>query len=526
LVLISGLVCAVFAQSPAKVGQTLIVIPFDNASHVPGLEWIGDAFPEMLEKRLSSPSLYVLGREDRLRAYEQLGLPADAHPSRATIYRISEQLDLDYVVMGRYSFDARQFTVTAQLLDMQHQHLFTPVMESAPLVELMDIQTALAWDLLRTLRPTLSLSKQAFTALAAPIRLDAFENYIRGVVATSTQTKVRYFREAVRITPNYTEALLALGKTYFSDREYEEAISWLERVPRNEAAGREASFFLALAAYYQGDFAKAESALNLLVSQMPLLEVYNNLGVVAARRGESRALEYLQKAVDGDPSDPDYHFNLGGAYYRAGDMAKASEQLREALTLKPADADAKALLDAAVVESAKRNGNATAGTKIPMERMKRNYDENSFRQLALEIQATAEERLSKKDAHTHAQYHVAHGQELLRQGFVLESENEFREAISLDQQSAEGHSGLARVLEAKQDSAGARTEAASALHLKPFAEPLLVLGRLDLRENKAEAAADSVNRALQIEPSNGSALALKRAIAAKLAEKAQPLPNQ
>ena len=115
---------------------------------------------------------------------------------------------------------------------------------------------------------------------------------------------------------------------------------------------------------------------------------------------------------------------------------------------------------------------------------------------------------------------------MLRQGFVLESESEFREAVALDGRSAEAHSGLARVLEAQQDSAGARTEAAAALRLKPFAEPLLVLARLDLRENKADDASKSVDRALQMEPSNGSALALKRSIAAKLAEKAQPLPNQ
>jgi len=56
-------------------------------------------------------------------------------------------------------------------------------------------------------------------------------------------------------------------------------------------------------------------------------------------------------------------------------------------------------------------------------------------------------------------------------------------------------------------------------------DPLLVLARLDLRDNKAEAAAQHVDRALQLEPSNASALALKRAVAAKLAEKAQPLPN-
>jgi len=52
-----------------------------------------------------------------------------------------------------------------------------------------------------------------------------------------------------------------------------------------------------------------------------------------------------------------------------------------------------------------------------------------------------------------------------------------------------------------------------------------VIARLDLRDNRTEAAAENVNKALQLEPSNASAQALKRAVAAKLAEKAQPLPN-
>jgi hypothetical protein len=46
-----------------------------------------------------------------------------------------------------------------------------------------------------------------------------------------------------------------------------------------------------------------------------------------------------------------------------------------------------------------------------------------------------------------------------------------------------------------------------------------------LRDNNLEGAAQNVDRALQLEPSNASAQELKRTVAAKLAEKAQPLHN-
>jgi Flp pilus assembly protein TadD len=85
---------------------------------------------------------------------------------------------------------------------------------------------------------------------------------------------------------------------------------------------------------------------------------------------------------------------------------------------------------------------------------------------------------------------------------------------------------LASVLEAENNVTGARAEANEALRLREFPEPLLVLAKLDLRDNRTEAAAEYIDRALRLEPSNASALALKRAVAAKLAQEAQPLPNR
>ena len=505
----------------------MVVIPFENRSDAPGLEWISESFPELLGERLSSPDFYVIPREDRLRAYDRAGIPPDVRPSRATVYRMAEDMGADYVVLGNYNFDGRTFTASAQLLDMRNQRLLPEVRETGPLVQLIDVQTALAWDLLQSAHPGSSLSREAFVSAAPAARLDAFENYVRGVVATSSEEKINRFREAVRISPNYNRALLALGKTCFAERQYEQAISALARVPQSDPTSREANFYLGLAAYYRGDFERAESAFQFVASRLPLTEVYNNLGVVTARRGKHNAAEYFQKAVDADPSDPDYHFNLALADYRAGDTPAASRQLRETLSLRPTDAEAKALLDAITAEaSARLHGNSAPNGRIPSERIRRNYDESSFRQLSLKISALAEQRLAQADPRIHAQFHTDRGRELLAQGFAAEAERDLREAVTLDASNPEAHAGLARALEALNDFAGARSEAEAALGLKSFAEPLLVLAELDLRENRGESAAQSVDEALRLEPTSAPALALQRAIAAKLAEKAQPLPNR
>src|SRR5579863_10687821 len=232
---------AALAQGPAA-GQTVLVVPFENQSKASGIEWISDSFPELLQERLNSATLFVLPREDRIRAYDRLGIPVELHPSRATIYRIAEQLDVDYVVLGLYRFDGRTFTTTAQLLDMRRLRLLPEMNESGRLIQLIDIQTALAWDVLHTLHPEISVNRRAFVNAAPPIRLDAFENYVRGVTAPTTEKQIQHFHEAVRLSPAYPEALLQLGKAYYRERQYEPAISSLARVPEDNPLAREANF--------------------------------------------------------------------------------------------------------------------------------------------------------------------------------------------------------------------------------------------------------------------------------------------
>jgi tetratricopeptide (TPR) repeat protein len=498
--------------------QTLLVLRFENESKAPGLEWISESFPEVLGSRLASPQLYIVSRDDRSYAFDRAGIPANVHLSHATLYRIAEQMDADYVVLGAYDFDGVTFTARAQLLDMKALRLSPEQQESGALVKLIDVQTALAWDLLRLVHPELLPSRNQFMAAAPSIRLDAFENYVRGVVATPRPVKIKYLREAIRLSPDYTLAMLQLGRTYFEGRDYEQAAAWLARVPRSDPLAREANFYLGLAGYYLGDFAKSEDAFSFVASRLPLTEVYNNLGVVAGRRGKRSEMEYFQKAVKADPTDPDYHFNLGVALYKAGDLAGASRLLRETFALRPADAEAKALLDVVNATGVARVSDTSARGKVPMERIKRNYDETSFQQLALEIQNAAELRLSNTDPRAHAEFHVNRGREYLAQGFMAEAERDFREAIQLDPTSADAHAGLARALE-EVNEPSARAEAQTALRLQPVStDALLVLARLDLKANQPQSAEQTVDRVLALEPNNAAAIALKRT----LSEKVQP----
>src|SRR3954462_5526361 len=81
-------------------GDTLMVLPFENRSHAPGLDWMAEAFPEVLSQRLGSANQFAVSRESRDYAFERIGIPTTAKLSRATLYRIAEQMDVDEIVIG------------------------------------------------------------------------------------------------------------------------------------------------------------------------------------------------------------------------------------------------------------------------------------------------------------------------------------------------------------------------------------------------------------------------------------------
>jgi tetratricopeptide (TPR) repeat protein len=511
------------------VGQTMVVIPFENNSPTPGLEWLGESFPETFHAQLNSPLLYVASRDERLRAYDRQGIPAGVHPSRATLYRLAEQMDVDYAVLGSYKYDGQRLTATAQLLDMRAAKLLPAVSESAPLADLGSLQSALAWDLLRQIRADFSITKNAYIASITPIRLDALENYIRGMLATTAEAKVQHYREATRLNPDYAQAWLELGKTYYAQHAYELAIAALSQIQQSSsmsgAVAREANFYLGLAAYAHGDFAKSESAFEFVAARLPLAEVYNNLGVVAARRGQKNAAEYFERAIQNDPSDADYHFNMGVTLALAGDRPAAARELHAALDHRPNDAEARMMLDSLTPSAAGAGAivPSSAVSKAASERIKTNYEEDAFRQMTTQMQGWVEQQFARSDSNAHARFHLELGKELLAHGFIAEAEAEFRHAAAIDPSSTAPFTALAEGYEASGDTREARAQAEAALRIHESVEAYLILARLDLRENRMEAATQNINRVLQLEPANPAAQDLKRTLTAKLTEKAQPL---
>jgi Tfp pilus assembly protein PilF/TolB-like protein len=490
--------------------QTVLLLPFENSTHQPGLEWISEAFPEILGQRLNTQSLYLISRDDRQYAFDRMGIPVNLHASRATLYRIAAQLDADYILLGSYAFDGQTFTARAQVLDMKALRLSPDQVESGPLNNLIGIQTALAWDVLRQMRPQFSEPRENFLKRSPAVRLDAFENFIRGVAASGAPDKIRYLKAAIAINPQYPQAILLLAKTYFTGRDYEQAALWFAKLPSDDASYGEANFLLGLCEFHLGQFEKASAAFKSTAERVPLTEVLNNIGVAENRRGRHDAADYFQKAVQADPSDADYHLNLAVALYRKGDLAGAQRQLRETLSRRPNDAEARQFQESltASLTSAIHSGSVS----VPLTRIKRNYDESSYRQLAVELQNAIDESVGKAKPSDRAALHIERGREFLADGATGEAENQFREALTHEPGNSGALSGLAHALLLENKLPQARREALAALRLQPNAEAYLVLARADLRENDGASARQNLQKALTLDPNSEDAKTVQQEI--------------
>jgi len=503
-------------------GRLVLVLPFDNRSGQSNLNWIGDSFPYTLDQRLTSAGFLTIGRDDRQYALQHLGLPADLRPSRATTIRIAQTLDADFVIVGSFNVvnvgtSAVRIDVQAQVLEVNQLRMSPPLTGSADLPHLFDVENAIAWKIAQRMDPHFAVAEQTFLAAAGGVRLSSFEDYIRGTSAPTADERLKRLQAAVAATPDYTAALLALGKEQYAASQYEDAAATLAKVPSTDRVALEAGFYGGLARFNTAKYAEAANAFAFVAARLPLPEVVNDEGVAESRQGKD-AVPLFQQVVATDPNDADYHFNLAVALLGRNDIAGAIHEDEAALKLHADDPEATELLTrlgATHGSVANLKPILYADGFSPTTRIRRTWSEASFRQAAFQLDQMRAIQMATLPAAQQAVEYAKLGDQYLAQGLMPEAEQEFHTALTADPANAAAHAGIAQVRERTGSADDARTEAQASLKLAPNVAAYLVLARIELNANQLSAAANDVSNALRIEPANSAALAIKSTLAAR-----------
>jgi tetratricopeptide (TPR) repeat protein len=534
-------VCGGVQAAPPRV---ILVFPLENMTGNASLGWISEGLSELIGTRLASPDRYVLERDERNDAYDQLGLPPDTPLTLASEYKVAGMLGATIAVVGHFTLAGDELTTQVQCLNIPKLSLSRPIVVAGKLTELDALETSLAWELLRSQAGEQApATEEEFRNRFPPVRLGSFESYIRGILSTDLKSRVHFLREADRLNPRDHRAAFALGKYHFDQEAYADSARWLRILNSGDRDYAQSLFLLGIDDYFLGNNASARVDLKDLSEMVPLGEVFNNLGAAelrAARYGE--ALEDFQRAYQMDQTDSDYAFNMSMALWHLKKYDQVSNYLHKVLAQDADDLEAHVLLAQASGElgdtRARENelawisdhekdsaddppgdNNTVQSAPDPSPRIKKEYDGKAFHLLSIELVRAAQSRLEGQSAPellAAGQAHLKQGQGLLTAGRLPEADRELTQAVLLLPQSSEAHQALGQAYEREGKHTLAATEFEVSLKEKNSFGAHLWLARAYVSLDHLEPALKQTQAALQLEPANAEAHDLAEQIRSQL----------
>jgi tetratricopeptide (TPR) repeat protein len=370
--------------------RNFLVLPFFNNGKSDNLDWVGDSISEAIRDALASEGVLTLERDARDEAFRRLSIKPYFPLTKASVIRLAETVDADQVIFGSFevlpaeglpegqeAWRRGTLRVNAQALDLRKARTGPEYSAGGPLQDLARLQTNLSWRILQFVLPAGSPSEEEFRKRQPTARVDAIESYIRGLLSASPDQSLKYFAQAAHLDPNYSHANFELGRMLFDRKMHRKAADYLAKVSDVHSHYREAQFLLGLCHYQLSDFAAAEQAFQTVAKQVPLNEVLNNLGAAQSRLNRPEALENLKKALEGDSTDPDYHFNVGYALMQQGDFKSAADRFRAVLDRDADDVEATTMLGRCLKVPPPQAPARSGG----LERLKENYEESAYWQL-------------------------------------------------------------------------------------------------------------------------------------------------
>jgi tetratricopeptide (TPR) repeat protein len=526
-------------QAPSRASASAqsgiyLVFPFENAGASPRLDWLGEGLEELTIQSLSSGGQQVYSHAGRTAEMERNGLPFSAKLSRASMLRVAQDLDADFVVFGSFTSDGKTLTIESRVLRTDPLLLLPAVRESGTLDSLMDMQSKIVWRLLSESDKSYRATLADFSKAQRPLRLDAFEHYIRGLLATDDEPRLRELREASRLEPTWPDPYFALAETYFTRNDCSTALSYLSHVPPNHDRYLEALFSTGVCRLQMNQPDRAEEVFTSLQTALAgdkseaqpagsgLPEILNNVAIARARQGKSAAaLADLRRATDLDPDEDDYPFNLGLLSMQAGDFTAASDAFREATERKPENPEDRAMLVLALEKAGKAaeadqerisasealGPNALQSVKIdakpdPTFRLARVRTELDTTALRLEIAASASgaNSAAANAALDSSASHIRRARQELAAGRLDSAETEFRIALRTEPANAAAHRGLAEVNHRRGKLDDAVKELQASLASRDSAQVRTMLARIYLEQKKPDLARAEVQHALQLAP--------------------------
>lgn len=504
----------------AQTGRVL-VMPFEVS---PKAEqgttyWVGEAAALLIADALQAQGYPVFSRAERAAAFEELELPASAPLTRATILKVAQLVGASDVIIGTITIDGADAAARARSVRVEAGRVQADVADRAPLGELVAMTARIASGIAEQ-----GLRAPKGKAVAPPPApaLQAFEAYIKGLVAATPATREKFLREALAIASDYARANLALWELLDDQDRHDEALAEARKVGAGSVFARRAQFAEAVSLIALERHDEAFAALEAMQKREPSPVILNAQGVIQLRRGATpstgRAVYFFNKAAEAAPDDPDFLFNLGYAYARERDNNGALYWLREAVRRSPADGEAH-LVMAAVLHGSGRT--AEAGRERELARLLGSTADadgvpDNLERLRTDLVTgwvgspeTLIANPAQREQQELSSFHLDRGRRLFDQQQDREAALELRRAIYLSPYLPEAHLLLGRILQ----RAGRLPEAIDAFRISIWSQETaaarLALAEALVENGQREEARIEIARVIELEPDSPLGIAAK-----------------
>jgi tetratricopeptide (TPR) repeat protein len=350
-------VLALPVHSLAQTAQRQLVVPFDNVSLEARSSWLSEASAVILTDDLIALGAPTITRDDRVRAFERLRVPATATLSHATVIRLGQLVGAGAAVVGSVEVKGQDLIVRARTIRIEAGRMSSEITESGPLAEIFSVYGRVA----RRLAPDSKVSAEQMEEAHPPVA--AFEQYVKGLLVHAPASKVSFLNQALRIEPAFHRARIELWNAYTDLSQHQQALAAVRDVPVTHQLTRQARFLGAISMLNLAQYQAAFNALSELNEARTDPAILNNLGVVQLRRppgaSSANAVSFLRAATKADNADSDLFFNLGYAHWLQKNLPEAVSALRDAVRRNPADDAAHYVLGVALQAS----GSATEGAR-------------------------------------------------------------------------------------------------------------------------------------------------------------------